>query len=277
MSGLLILTSVFSMDLPIKDQAKDIVQKMLECTRPIYEAKVEQVLNQGIFPEHSIFDYKRDSKLSDEADERFGMLADLCDSRHLPLLEVLLQSKKASANTSLILATGTRITLFTEAIDRSLKSASSKSNRFSAVELLLRYGADPNQESMSLSNRTSCEQYNADEKPFINTPLFRAISYFNENLVKLLLSHKALPDKYSQKISPLMAMTYHYNCCHSDYRFEDKMRAYKILQALLDKKADVLKPSTTPEGKIATPMQFAKDKKLSEIVALFEEYQQGKK
>lgn len=74
-----------------------------------------------------------------------------------------------------------------------------------------------------------------------------------------------------------MAMTYHYNCCHSDYRFEDKMRAYKILQALLDKKADVLKPSTTPEGKIATPMQFAKDKKLSEIVALFEEYQQGKK
>ena len=237
--SVLFISTVFAMDPSIKDQTQEIVQKMLDRTRPMYENKVEQVLNKGTFAEHSLFDPKRDAEFSREAYTRFGMLADLCDHRYIPLLETLLQSKKASANTSLTLATGTRITLFTEAIVRSVKDTSSLHNRFSAVELLLSHGADPNQEGISLSEHDFCRNKNYKDEICLNTPLFRYIADFNEDLVKLLLSYDALPDKHSQKVSPLMQMLFHYDCCNG-FRIEDKMKAYKILQALLDKKADVL-------------------------------------
>ena len=269
LSALFISISVFAMDPSIKDQAKKVVQQMLECTRPIYEKKALQMLSHERFAEHSSYE-------SPEA-RSFFMLVELCDERYAPLLEALLQSKKASANTSLTLATGTRFTLLTEAIAKSEKNISSCHNRYLAVEVLLKYGADVNQESITLEEKSYCS-INPEKQIslFINTPLHRAIWYLNKDLMELLLSNNAQPDKCSQKFTPLMHVMQYWN---PGSIFEVKMKAYLMLKDLLDKKADVNAPSGLPreENRITTPMQYAKDKNLPEIVALFEQYQRGKK
>lgn len=275
-----ISTSVFSMDQSLIDQAKKVTQQMLECTRPIYEKKALEVLSHSPFEEHAINGPAFLDGVKNPAQrgiDGFYMLADLCKQRFTPLLEMLLQSKRACPNSSYTLRNGICITLLTEAIDMSLDvRSSSLPNRYSAVEVLLKYGADPNKDSISMGDHKRCIGKPEEEIYCMKSPLHRSIEGLNEELARILLSNNALPDKYSQKCTPVM----HAGLCFLDSRnFENKMKAYRILQVLLDKGADINNPSGVPyqENAITTPMQFAKDKKLKEIIALFEQYQQGKK
>ena len=126
-------------------------------------------------------------------------------------------------------------------------------------------------------------EYDPSQQQYlVRTHLESAVAERELEQVRLLLRFNADPNQYSRKQVPLIYAIYDFRWCKDltkiDQKFfEKQMRQYQIIEELLKKGADIYKSSESRLGKITTPMEYAQQYGLPEIVTLFEQYQRGKK
>lgn len=198
----------------------------------------------------------------------FFVIALACTPEDIPLMDQLIAKKTITANAHTKVY-GRCCTL----LGVSIYHAVNNGYDLKMVELLLQKGANVDQETMEHGKSTYVEDY--------TTPLEFATSKQDRQgdpqipLIKLLLQHKADPNRKSRDRTPFMNLVQKYV-----NRYEkDQPPIYELIKECLEKYG----ASVDVESKalysrfVGTPFQYVKEKQATQLINLFEEHQRQNK
>lgn len=180
---------------------KAIAQQIAHRKEEIYEILISNLIDHEPFPQKIL------------SVDQFRLLRKLSISMHyVPLLKYALESKLLDANTELTVNSG---------IFRLINEAAFH-QAYENLELLLEFGADPNQTACNFEEHFSWQE----------SPLFTSVDKRDNRMLQILLNDKrADPNKMYAHSNPLPLMRAVGNFCPDDP--EDVKDTHKIISTLL--------------------------------------------
>lgn len=191
--------------------------------------------------------------------EQFEEVRVLCKPEYEPVLAHAIENKVISAQMyyESEYKVPVKINLLFEAMDRADKSKNTSDQmRFAAVVTLIKNGANPNQKGGLYED----EKKERHGRGVCSAQLSLKFAEFNPKLVKVLLTHGAIPSGQM-----LLSLIFTYN----DLQKYWQEKLYQSLQHLLDHGADVNK-SCYWEPYYYSPLEYARARGETDLVKLFE-------